>query len=271
VEPDWWAAQARPLRWLKQLAKQYGCPLVLAGDIFDRAVVDSRLINFASEELPYAYTVAGNHDLPYHNIQNLPESAYGTLIRTKRIVDIGDVVKLNVQGVSLALHGFYFGRPHEPCAKQADLDIAVVHHFIWTGKYGYTGVSDKYRLDCVLGGLKGYDYYIFGDNHIPFCTANLVNCGSFYRRAKGHEDFQPIVALVYKDRIDTIPIPVKDDIITFKESTKKEESNYDFTQFFQSLRDSEALVCDAEELLKMYMISREVRQDVKEAITVITS
>jgi len=243
---------------------------VIAGDIFDKAVVDSRLINFASEEVPYAYAVAGNHDLPYHNIQNMPESAYGSLIRMKRIVNISDTIRLNVGGVSVALHGFYFGRPFVPCVKQADIDVAVVHHYIWAARFGYKGVQTQYHLDKILEQLHGYDWIVAGDNHIPFQSRNLVNCGSFYRRAKGHEEFQPVVALIFKDDIEFVSVPIQEDIITVREKKKKEEISCDFAEFFQSLRDSESLVCDVDDLLKSYLVSRKVTKEVSDVIAKIT-
>jgi len=271
AEPDWLAAQARPLRWLKKLAKQYGCPVVIAGDIFDRAVSDSRLLNFADRVLPCAYAVAGNHDLPYHNVKNISESAYGMLMRTKRIVDIDGVVILNVNGVSVALHGFYFDKELASCEKRADVDILVAHRFVWAHGSCYGGASNEYHLDRIADLLTGYDFCVFGDNHIPFLQGNVVNCGSFYRREKGHVTFQPVVVFVFKDRLEFVPVPVADDIISVRGDTKAEKDSPDFTRFFQSLSYSESLVCDVDELLRAFLVSRDISSEVRDAITTIVS
>lgn len=272
-EPDWWAAQARSLRFLKDKQKQYNLPVVIAGDIFDKAIGDSRLVNFATDNLPFSYAIAGNHDLPYHNVNNIQHSAYGNLLRTKSIFNIEDTVRLTVRGTSIVLHGFWYSRPFAPLKERtADLHIAVVHEYVWAKEFGYYGVPDNVHSDNVKKQLTGYDFLIFGDNHIPFIEGNLVNCGSFYRRTKGHEDFQPVIAEIYKDHIEFVPIPIQDDICGHQGTVKQDkQTQYDFTEFFQSLRQSENLICDVNDLLQAYLLKHQVRDDLRHALTEITA
>ena len=272
AEPDWWAAQARSLRWLKQLQKQLNCPIVIAGDIFDKSMGDSRLVNFAADNLPFSYAIAGNHDLPYHNIDNVQHAAYGNLIRTKSIVNIEDTVRLAVKGVSIVLHGFWYNRPFYPLqSRTADVHIAVVHAYVWAREFGYNNVPEECHSDYIKKQLAGYDYYIFGDNHIPFIEGNLVNCGSFYRRIKGHDDFQPIAAVLYRNRIELVSVPTDEDIGGSKDIDKKQMQSYDFSEFFQSLRQSESLMLDVGELLQNYLALCTVTDDVKHAVLEITA
>lgn len=270
-EPSWFAAMARQLRWLKQLVKDCGCPLVVAGDIFDRSTGSTRLINFAIDEFPFAYSVAGNHDLPYQNINKLDISSYGSLMRAKKLFHIDNVLRLRIDDIVVALHGFSCNTPPRPCVKQGDIDIAVIHEFVWTG----TSPIAKFILNShVSNRLKqypGYDYYIFGDNHGPFIDGNVINCGAFYRRVKGAETYQPTVVALYRDHIDRIPVPVDEDkfVIRVSEKTKR-EAGYDFTEFFESLRKAETLTCDVRKLLQDYLNTHEVSEDVKTAIISIT-
>ena len=272
AEPDWWIAQARSLRWLKQLQKQYGCPIVIAGDVFDKAMGDSRLVNFAADNLPFSYAIAGNHDLPYHSIDKVQHAAYGNLIRTKSIVNIEDTIRLTVKGVSIVLHGFWYGRPFLPLqSRSADLHIAVVHAFVWTGEADDCYVPLETHAATVKTQLTGYDYLIFGDNHIPFIDGNLVNCGSFYRRTKGHDDFQPMAAVIYRDKIEFEPVPTSHDIGGSISKIKKQAESYDFSGFFQSLHQSESLICDVSQLLQDYMVSRSFTEDIRNAMLEITA
>ncbi len=270
AEPDWFLAQARQLRWLRSFAKELHCPVVIAGDLFDRAIGTTRLANFAADECPFAYAVAGNHDLPYHSLERISSSSYGSLIRAKRIIDINGVIRVSSHGVSIALHGFPFGAPLFPCKKQADLDIAVVHKFVWSGRSPLAGILSDSHIDVVKAQFPGYDFYIFGDNHGYFLDGNVVNCGGFYRRATGEENVQPVVAVIYQDHIEAVAVPVEEDVLTPTGKIKKNETHYDFSGFFESLRQAESLTCDVEQLLHDYLVSHQVEPDVHTAIVHIT-
>lgn len=271
TEPDWFAAQARQLRWLKALAAELHCPVVVAGDIFDKSMGTTRLVNFVADEFPFSYAIAGNHDLPYHNLDRVSISSYGSLIRSKRIVDIGNgVIRISSHGTSIALHGFPYGVPPKACEKQADIDVAVVHQFVWNGTSNLLNILYDSHIKMVKPRFPGYDFYVFGDNHGPFIEGNFVNCGAFYRRVKADKDYQPAVALIYRDRIEFSPIPVEDDVFSVSKSVPKETTSYDFTGFLDSLRQAESLTCDADMLLQGYLHSHQVEPDVNEAIISIT-
>ena len=275
-EPDWFGAQRRQLRWLSSLCEEYDCPLVVAGDIFDKAIGTTRLVNFAIDEFPLCYAVAGNHDLPYHDFQKMIFSSYGTLTRVGKVRDIDGVIKFESKGKTVALHGFPFGSNFRPCEKYADIDIAVVHEFVWTGEINsvVTSIFSEAHISFRMRELPGYDYYFFGDNHKPFIDGNVVNCGSFYRRSRGDIDYIPSVVVLYDNcELKRVNVPVEKDVITLpsvriKEVAKK--MNTEFSDLFESMENAEALICDADEILKDYLIRNKVDTDVKNAITDIT-
>ena len=275
-EPDWFDAQRRQLRWLSALSEKLACPIVVAGDLFDRSVGTTRLVNFAADEFPVCYAVAGNHDLPYHDFQNMRQSSYGNLVRTGKVRDIDGVMKFGVKGKTIALHGFPFGAQFRPCVKYADIDIAVVHEFIWNGVANstFTSMLSSAHVSIRKRDLPGYDYYIFGENHTPFIEDNVINCGSFYRRMKFDVDYIPSVVVIYDDgSIKREYVPVEKDIITMpsnKVKVVKNKNGADFGDFFDSLKSAEALVCDAEKILKDYLLQNQVDKDVERAITDIT-
>ena len=128
------------------------------------------------------------------------------------------------------------------------------------------------ELRLLLEQLSGYDYYIFGDNHEPFCVGNVINCGSFLRRKKGDETYQPTVPLVYATHVQLLPVPVHEDIVTSAETKEqKAENKHNFEQFFQSLKEAERLTCDIPTLLQEELTKQQMRPEVKQAITAITS
>lgn len=271
TEDDWFMAQARQLRWLKALGRELHCPIVVAGDIFDKAMGTTRLVNFAADEFPFSYAVAGNHDLPYHNLERVAISSYGTLIRAKKVVNIDDVVCVTSHGVSIALHGFSYGVAPRPCQKHADIDVAVVHRFVWSDAAPCPMILSDSHIRVVKAQMPGYDFYIFGDNHGCFVDGNVINCGAFYRRCRGDENWNPKVGLIYRDRIELLDIPVGNDSMNIVESGKKgKTARYDFSEFFDSLRQAESLTCDVDQLLQDYLRKHQVEPDVNTAIIHIT-
>ena len=80
TEQDWFEAMLRPLVELRTLATLHNCPIVYAGDIFDKWNSPPELINFAIEHLPKGHAIPGQHDLPLHNYEDIRKSAYWTLV-----------------------------------------------------------------------------------------------------------------------------------------------------------------------------------------------
>ena len=269
-EPDWFAAQARQLRWLSELKKELGCPVVIAGDIFDRAQGSSRLVNFVADNLPQSFACPGNHDLPYHSMERLDLSSYGSLIRMGIVDGVRGCRWFKHDDLDIALHLFPYGAALTDCVSQGDINIAVVHHYVWDKDSPLAKFKPECEISLVLDQLKGYDFYIFGDNHKPFQFDNVVNCGSFFRREKGDENYRPSVALIYRDRIELKPIPVESDIVTTIEEKEKKASAYDFSEFFSSLKEAEKMVCDVDRLLEIELERRSICGDLRQAIDRIT-
>lgn len=271
-EPDWLAAQARQLEWLHQMVNKYDVPLVIAGDVFDRAQGSTRLVNFIADHIPNALACPGNHDLPYHSLDRIDLSSYGSLLRMGKLEGVRGVKHMNIHGTSVAFTLFPFGEPLHPCETEADVNVAVIHHFVWVGESTMAKIMPDCCLDDLLAQMQGFDYYIFGDNHEPFFVDNVINCGSFFRRKKGDETYQPTVPLVYADHVQFLTVPVQEDIVTTAETKEqKVGAKHNFEQFFKSLKEAEKLTCDISALLQEELLKHNIRQDVKDAIIKITT
>jgi DNA repair exonuclease SbcCD nuclease subunit len=281
AEPDWYKAQRRQLRWLKELMNHLNCPLIVAGDIFDKAENNTPIVNFALDELPECYAISGNHDQPYHQYNLLWRSGYGTLVKAGKIKEADGVIKMDIDGIDVMLHGFPFETVKNGGVRRfvrhGDIDIAVVHQFCWVTPLpnGRESKLGEYHLDEYKRKLPGYDYYIFGDNHTPFDEGNATNCGQFYRRTVNDIDYQPTVCVFYEDGTrERVNVPIDEDII--REPKKKltdiarGRMNGDFDELFESMRNAKKVVFDAEAILKDYLVSNKVNGDVEKAILNIT-
>ena len=212
AEPDWFAAQARPLLEIQELQNEYKCPVICAGDIFDRyrKTADGwnappELINFAINYLPDMHAIPGQHDLPNHQYDDIERSAYWTLVKAGKINNMApaSVRTLSDQMVVYSLPYLY---KIEPCLEEKNyVRVAVVHDYIWIPGHSYPDAPDEKRLkklsqNKVGGKFYGYDVVVYGDNHKGFSTyagkTQIFNCGTLMRRKSDEIDYRPQVGLL---------------------------------------------------------------------------
>ena len=205
-EPDWWAAMARPLSQVKQLATYFNCPILCAGDIFDRWKASPEIINFAIRMLPThyysCYAIPGQHDLPEHSLKEIERSAFQTLllllkIRYKTTFDFLSGWELNSFSYGEKIRGTSHSRA-----------ICMAHQYQWIRGHSYiTAHTDSLVNKRKLKEL-GYKVYIFGDNHcgfhIEFDGITVFNCGSLMRRRSDQKNYRPMVGLL-TDKMKVIP------------------------------------------------------------------
>ncbi len=194
AEPDWYAAQDRPLSQLRNLSSGLRVPVVIAGDIFDDGWRPHRcppeLINFAMRALPAAcYAIPGQHDLPYHRYEDRFKSAYWTLVEAKTIVDLHDGKWLSY-GDNLILHGFPWNCPIIPnrCKRKSDLEVhlVVAHAYIWIKDHGFPGAKEEHHARSYATALQTYDAAVFGDNAVAQGRAHHV-CGFVHGGLRARE------------------------------------------------------------------------------------
>lgn len=198
-EPDWYAAMAWPIYQLKQIAKRFQVPVICSGDAMDRWSQPPKLVNWAIQHLPTMHCVSGNHDQPWHSLEQIQQSSYWTLVEAKKIVDLPPGMPKRIG--NLVLHGFPHGCDVTPLKKEDDFfHLAVVHAFIWTSRTGHEGASEDSRLGVWRARLVGYDAVLMGDNHLTLCSQKqrpaILNPGAFLRRTVAERDHEPCVGLL---------------------------------------------------------------------------
>jgi len=205
AEPDWYAAMERDLRQLYEMSKKYGgCPIICAGDIFDRYNPPPELINFAIRFLPKMFAVPGQHDMPYHKYDDLDKSAYQVLVNAGVIEDLK--YDKTVWHKKLVLYGVPYGFDIPMFEKFPGnrVNVLVCHKYIWDSEeHAYLGVGRDSKWTRWKKVLKGYDVAVFGDNHCAFVTGvpglNVVNCGCLIRRKFDEKRYSPSVVELRDD------------------------------------------------------------------------
>ena len=143
----------------------------------------------------------GNHDTTFHS-QDLSNTPYGNLIINKVIRE-----GLNLLDVQIHPLGWEAKAPKPTSGK---INILLGHVSVFEKEVPFwceNGISAKQ----VKKLYPGYDYYIFGDIHIPFVTKNIINPGSLTRSTVAQVDFKPCFYVLDTEdgSIERVLIPIE--------------------------------------------------------------
>jgi len=284
AEPDWFAAQRRPLDEIRDLSKEYRIPVIVAGDIFDRWNASPAIINFALEYLPNGvYAIPGQHDLPNHNINEIKRSAYWTLVEAGKIVDLSYGEPRGLRGVDgsgrsaekLIVDGFPWGQKIKSRERQdvGCIHLAVMHQYVFTSDANsYFGVSIDKLLSAVGSKLKGYHAVAFGDNHKGFVAKYnntvIMNCGTLMRRKQDERNYKPQVGLLKSDgTIERHYLDVSEDRFSDPELSSSYQT-LDSSEFLAELQSlgGDSLDFRAAILRRLDGVSDDVRRSVLDAV-----
>jgi len=257
AEPDWMAAQDRPLKELADLQYKFKCPVLCAGDIFDTAKSLPEVINFAADNIPdNMYVIPGQHDLPEHQMEQIHKSAFQSLVNTGAVISIDYRVNIIPDCIVVP---FPFGENLTEAPESAKFKIAIVHEYKWIEGHSFPGApaSSKIRNSILGDKYYGYDLIVYGDNHKGFQTkignTIIFNCGTLMRRKSDEINYKPQVGLLTKD-FEMIPYYLdtsKDKHLEVK--TEEPEKNLDMSQIIKELRKLGKSKLDFADAVEMYI------------------
>ena len=268
---------SRALSTLCQLQREYrNTPVIIAGDIFDRWNASAEVINYALWNLPDdCYAIPGQHDLAYHNNEQLDRTAFGVLVNSGKIKSIadGDPSVLHSACVvnDLVIHGFPWGR--KPCSVDIAYDalqkrrlyktwrgrfqLGVIHSYCWKGSYKYPDAPVSQSVTAHRKAYKGFDALLFGDNHKGFIDntsegPSIANGGAFIARKTDEMKYRPFISLL-RSNGDWVPYDTfEEDAVWSTEHIDKlrerEDVEAGFQKFINSLRKSQKGGVDFEEV-----------------------
>lgn len=189
---DYLAAQSRKFAFLKQKALVNNAIIVQAGDLLNKWKPNPELLTMCIKEMPFMYTIAGNHDLPQHNHDLFYKSGLATLEAAGTIEVLREPKFFEDDGVCVC--PFPWNAEMEPNPHEGWKTLAVIHKLIWA-KPPFPGADVAGNAKAVLRKMKGYDIILSGDNHEYFEVERgggyLVNPGSMMRMTAAQQDFQP--------------------------------------------------------------------------------
>ncbi len=276
-EPDWYAAMARSLTELRNLAEEYGVPIINGGDVVDRWKSSPSLINFAINHLPEMYSVAGQHDLPNHRFEDIEKSAYWTLLECGNINQLAACGTYDLS-TSLNVLGHSWGMEIvPPLAEDKDkgkIDLLVAHKYVWYGEAKYPGVSPDQSVVSCKDMFRGYDVALLGDNHkswkaeIGIGGCLVYNPGSFFRRRSDEQDHRPQVGLLKDDKsIEIHYLDVSQDIFEVSSPARLQDKvGIQMDEFLEGLKGLGEEGLDFVEAVKAFLDREGVGTSIRQII-----
>lgn len=274
-EVDWLNIMRESLAFLKETAEKHDVPIYFTGDLFDTWKSVPELINFAIANIPFMFSIPGQHDLPLHNYKDIRKSSYKTLALAGVIKTISrkKTTILNVHDQKIALHAFPFGFQITPLKKREKdtIHIALLHSYIWRKDHKFQKATNSTNIGKYKEKIKGYDFAIFGDNHKGFHhyqdNTQIINCGGFIRRRIDEIDYKPRIWILYNDKsVEKIYMKNRQEITEQIKRKNIADADYNIKDFVDSMNDLEESSTDYKAICSEYMESHSTPKNVRKIV-----
>jgi len=266
AEPDWYEAMGRVLDQVvdkssvipsEKKGVYYNVPIFCAGDFFHKWNSPPELINFAIARMPKMIGIPGQHDLPYHSLDDVRKSAYWTLVEAGTITHLIGSLRMG----DFCIHAFPWGKEIErPEEHHQDAEnIALVHKYVWTKGHSYPGATPQSH--ATKTELDGYTYGVFGDNHKGFSLGKVYNCGGLIRRKSDERRYKPAIGMLYDDgSLERHYLDTSEDLWTgeFDLDTSDPGRDGGLTDFLEELSGLDSNSLDFRESVLRYLCDNKV-------------
>lgn len=255
--------QWKKVDFISELQKQYNCPVLHAGDLFDHWKPSPWLLSETIKHIPEQFfTIYGNHDLPQHNMDLKHKSGI-------HVLDMANKIRTFHLEIKIDRVKFEFCNWNEtPCN--------IGKYLIWH-VMNYQG--KKPWPDCpfpmaskLLRQYPQYDLIVTGDNHASFVEEYegrlLVNPGSIFRMDADQINHKPRVYLWYAETntVEPIYLPIEDNIISREHIERTEKRNERIDAFVSKLNNDWEKTVSFEDNLENFKQSHKILPSVMNII-----
>lgn len=267
---DFLQVQNDTLEFISRVAYENNAIILLAGDIFHRSKQENMqsIINRLKKVFKdiHIFYIAGNHDLKYHNLENIEDCNIGILEGFNNWY----FEKIHNDPFFGTMNFFNFGEQIQDCTENNLLNVCVLHQY-----------CEKWKLSgYIKNGIRArdlftYNYNVFvtGDNHNSFEYEKngkmLFNPGCITRQNLNEKDYKPSIILfdVNKKTYEKIYLPDNQkNVFKEKQVSKQIERNDRITSFVELLKNQKNITFDFANNLKKYCEEEKIDPKIIEKI-----
>jgi predicted phosphodiesterase len=263
---NYFEAQSKKLNQIKKLQIENNCPVFDCGDLLDNYRSSPFLEGWLIDNLPNQfYTIAGNHDLPNHRIEDIDKGSLGVLIKASK------VKLLNWCSIGIGVWGFNYNSnfqiPKEfETRRKETKHIALVHEFISIDKFPGSITPNE-----LVNKLQGFDYIFCGHNHTNFDVkvnnTRVINIGSMLRMDADQINYKPAFYVMYDNfEIEKIYFDIDDNVIDRKYIDDKNKTNEKLEAFITSLNGKYEISNSFKNNIDNYLKENNIAEGIKEKI-----
>ena len=266
---DFTEAMWKKVQFINDLATEHDIPILLAGDLSHRPQWPNWLIEkfmsiISDVEI---IAIAGQHDLPGHNLEAIPQSGFGVLMRAGYITTPMPTTMLNNKSLPPWIAGFSYGTE----ITKTDSSVAMTHQMVIEDKPYWPGQVAS-SAKSLLKKFPGYKLILSGDNHQSFVVEYegrlLVNPGSMMRSTADQIDHRPRVYLWESktNSVEAVYLPIEQGVIDRSHIDTKKEKDARIEAYTTRLSERYEVGLSYEENLKAYFEENRTRQQIKDRI-----
>ena len=279
LDDNWLETQWNALGQIINYADEYEADVIVIGDIFHSTnETTNEVIGLVQEVALHLerfgkslYILAGNHDLPQHNLENINRSAFQILLNSKNInhldqLDIGHSDECNKMEISSSNFG---------ANDKLDAEIVFKHILCFPENEKILPNDKIVKPSELFAQFENAKYIFTGDYHKQFAyskgkTKKLLNPGCLLRQAADMIDYEP--AVFYIEFINgeltycTLPIPDDEKMVTDEYLEKEEMRNNRIEAFIERIRENEQVTFDFIENVHNLMKNNKIEPEIKNTI-----
>lgn len=267
---DFIEAQTMKLNWLSELQEKHDCPVLVAGDLFDKWKPSPWLLGYALRNLPDGIlAIPGQHDLPAHNLEHIDKSGVEVLASAGKITLLEPARKLFARTDNFTVKGFPWGIELENTKRTSELKIALVHKLIYLPKQLPFPEADKVGSSVrgMAKELSGFDIIVTGDNHQTIFEkvgeTTVVNCGSFMRTTAAQIDHKPSVFLLCEDKeVKQVFVPCGKNVVSREHLEKAADKEDRITAFAERLSERIELGLSFTDNVRNYIAKNKIAKSI---------
>ena len=277
LDDDWLFTQQNVLAQISKQANDKKVPVVVVGDIFNSNIDVSNELMTIVQTWACAcscgvFMLAGNHDLPYHNVKNLRKSSIGVLLGSRGVGEINDLY-FHLDDSIVEQSANHFG------VEQAiDAEIIFEHILCLPEKIKLPDEAEVTYPKDLFEKYKKARYIFTGDYHRFFIASNkgetryVINPGCVIRQAADLIDYKPHILYINLDEEDiskvVTPIPIDDfgNLVTDEYLQREEERNDRIESFIERVKSSETVSFDFLENVNARIRDKKIDKKTKEVV-----
>ena len=270
---DYLSVQNSKLKWLREYSKD--TVVICAGDIFHRWKSSPFLISVALDNLPHMLAIPGQHDLPYHSLARIYESAYSVLVKADKIKDLSLGYPLQRK---LKMVGVPFGGAiNAPSASRRKelraASIIVLHRFCEDKKVPFWAEPSAMTSAQVFERFPNARLIVTGDNHRTFSVRSNngqwhVNPGSLMRMTADQREHIPTL-FKWNSKTEELThekLPVIKDCVSREKLDKAQERDARMEAFVESLDKQNLKGIDLADRMRKFLAKNKVSVKTEELL-----